>query len=91
MELPPFGPRRDHARDEVKLLAPELSPDRLARRVDPQGSGLFVVQDEGVLVENAFVAEGEGPPVNDPAIHDSRLAQRSPGNGDRLPPAGIVS
>lgn len=56
---PPPGSHR--AGDEFELLAFQGATDGLAGGVDPQRTCLPVVHDEGVLVEDALVPEGERP------------------------------
>ncbi len=88
---PPSPPGCYRTGEEFELLAFQGAADGLAGGVDPQRPRLPVVHDERVLVKDALVPEGERPALQSAAIHDSRLAQRSPGDGDGLAAAGVVA
>lgn len=90
----PFFPAHHPARQDFELSARKLSRHRQASGMVPFGIGLFIVHHERLAVKDAFVPEFQRclPAVefDNPAVHHSRLAKRSPADVNRGSPHGIV-
>jgi len=90
MGLPPGRPRGLGRGHHLELGATQRSLNGSARQVTPEAVGFAVVHDQRVAHQLAGNAEGQVSPVHRSGIHDARVAERSPGDGERPAADDIV-
>ena len=86
----PAAPGPQLGRNQGQGPAPQISGNRRAPRLRPDALRFVIPPRHGVHEQRAFVAEGQGPPVQPPVMHETGKADRSPGDQDRYTSQLIV-
>ena len=76
----PVGPGGDFGRYQKELNSPVVAFDRPAPWLRPDGVGLVIPPRHGIHKQRAVVPKRVGNSVDSPVVHETGVANRSPGD-----------